>query len=100
MRVLTILVVAGLASPASANLLVWQDAKLYVEPSDSAPSIQLGTFKHGTRDQRIGEVVPMVEVREVGDSIEVIPYLDVECGSTIMVSYDLKEPHLFVKRGD
>src|SRR5215207_1865505 len=72
------------AGPAEAptlkgNVLVWHDALLFADPSETARTLQLATFDV-TRKDRVGHVVAMKVIAGKGAFVEVeLAAVEEEC---------------------
>src|SRR6188508_192448 len=86
--------VAGAEPPLKGNVLVWADAKWYVDADDKSPSIRLGELK----GRAVGRVVPAKVFGTKGDFVEVELVAD-GCAWTRVTS-ELAAVRLFVKRAD
>jgi hypothetical protein len=115
------MVVAGASAPARADIehaevpgapdtaemkghvLVWLDARLFLDPNDTAPSIRLATLSKERKDS-IGHAVQMKIVGTSGSFVEVEPVAkDVGCTWAHIVqpkSPSITKPKLYVKRAD
>jgi hypothetical protein len=83
------------------NVLVWQDAPLFTEPSETAHSLTLATFDGAARKDRVGHVLPMTVVSSKGDFVEVELIGDDDCAySHLVVPDDIARVRLFVRRTD
>src|SRR5262245_42242944 len=77
---------APLVEPAGAPeaealrgaVLVWQDAALFAEPSDTAASVRAGALD-ASRKERVGHVVPMRVLGARGAFVEVEPADEPDC---------------------
>jgi hypothetical protein len=94
------------AGPAEAptlkgNVLVWHDALLFADPSETARTLQLATFDV-TRKDRVGHVVAMKVIAGKGAFVEVeLAAVEEECTwSRIVLPDDLARVRLFVRRAD
>lgn len=67
------------AEKLSGIVLVWQDARLYVDPSTRGSSAQASDFGKTSRRNNPGAVFPMRVVGTQGDLVEVTPALDAQC---------------------
>ena len=82
------------------NVLVWHDATLFAEPSETARTLQLATFD-AARKHRVGHVVPMKVIAGKGPFIEVELAGDEDCTwSRVVVPDDLARVRMFVRRTD
>lgn len=82
------------------NVLVWHDATLLAEPSESARTLQLATFD-GPRKDRVGHAVVMKVVSGKGAFVEVELTGEEGCTwSRVVVPDDLARVRMFVRRGD
>lgn len=92
---------ASETEPLHGNVLVWADAALYTQASDTATAIHAASLR-GARKDNAGAVVPMHVVSCTKDGfVEVEPVDDVDCGwSRLDTPDDLTHLHLFVKRAD
>ena len=92
---------AGETETLHGNVLVWADAALYTEPSDTAMVIHAASL-HGARKDNAGQVVPMHVVSCTKDGyVEVEPVDEVDCAwSQLETADDLTRVRLFVKRTD
>ena len=80
------------------NVLVWQDATFYVEPSDDAATLHAASLA-GARKDSPGAIVPMHVVGTTRDFVEVEPAAANDCAwARLATSDDLARLHLFVKR--
>jgi hypothetical protein len=80
------------------NVLVWQDAAFYVEPSDAATTLHAASLA-GVRKDSPGAVVPMHVVGTTRDFVEVEAVAGDDCAwAHLATSDDLARLHLFVKR--
>ena len=112
-----LVVVACLATPAYADLervdpelapdtatlagtaLVWVDARLYLDPVDTAPSVQLA--KPIKRKDAVGQVMPVRVVASDKGFVQIEPTKDIDCTWSKLASHkDLAKLHLWVKRSD
>jgi hypothetical protein len=99
------IVVAVLSSSAIArtggaikgDVLVWDDATLYVEPADDAPSMQLVTFDRAATVKLVGHVVPMRVVGHHGDFLEVEAIADGQCVGSTLEADGVTHLRVFVK---
>jgi hypothetical protein len=83
------------------NVLVWQDAPLYTEPSETAHTLTLATFDGAARKDRVGHVLPMTVVSAKGDFVEVELIGDDDCAfSHLVVPDDIARVRMFVRRAD
>ena len=86
--------------PLKGNVLVWHDATLLSEPSETARTLQLATFDVARKD-RVGHVVPLRVVSGKGAYVEVELTGDEDCTwSRIVVPDDLARVRMFVRRAD
>jgi hypothetical protein len=86
--------------PLKGNVLVWHDATLLSEPSETARTLQLATFDVARKD-RVGHVVAMKVVAGKGAFIEVELAGDEDCAwSRVVVPDDLARVRMFVRRAD
>lgn len=86
--------------PLKGNVLVWHDATLLAEPSETARTLQLATFDAARKD-RVGHVVAMKVVAGKGAYVEVELAGDEDCTwSRIVVPDDLARVRMFVRRAD
>ncbi len=93
-------VTAADVEPLAGNVLVWDDARLYLDASDKAPSIQLATLD-GPRKDALGRVMPLRVVATSGAFIEVEPTKDVECAWVkVLPDETITKLRWFVKRSD
>ena len=110
--VLTFLVPAlavadGRIAPAGAtarevlrgDVLVWADARLYVEPDVTGPSVQLSTLD-ATRAERPGHAFAMHVISTSGALVEVEPATGFDCTWSRIGAAQLAKLRLFVKRED
>lgn len=82
------------------NVLVWNDAKLYAEPSEDARTLQLATFDVARKD-RVGHVVALKVVAGKGAFVEVELTGQRDCAlSRVVVPDDLARVRMFVRRAD
>ena len=82
------------------NVLVWHDATLFAEPSETARTLQLATFEAARKD-RVGHVVAMKVVAGKGAFVEVELVGDQDCTwSRVVVPEDLARVRMFVRRAD
>jgi hypothetical protein len=82
------------------NVLVWHDAMLYSEPSDTARTLQLATFD-GARKDHAGHVVALKVVAGKGAFVEVELTGQRDCTwSRMVVPDDLARVRMFVRRAD
>lgn len=80
------------------DVLVWDDAKLLVDPTDPASAIQVAMLR-APRARSVDAVFEMRVVRTRGALVEVTPVLGDGCmGAALVTSVDA--PHLFVSRAD
>jgi len=80
------------------NVLVWQDATFYVEPTDDAATLHAASLAAAHADSP-GAVVPMHVVATTGDFVEVEAVAADDCAwAHLSTSDDLARLHLFVKR--
>jgi hypothetical protein len=104
-RLVLVLVVWLSSTTASAatlagEVLVWQDATLYVTPDDKGDSITFGAFVK-PREQSTGMVMQMRVVADRGDLIEVVhAYSTCNLWGSIDVDSRLDGMHFFVRRTD
>lgn len=100
------LAAGGEAEPAGAsdgevlrgNVLVWQDATFYVEPSDAAQTLHAASLAGAHKDSP-GAVVPMHVVATTREFVEVEAVTADDCTwAHLATSDDLARLHLFVKR--
>jgi hypothetical protein len=90
--------VPGDAVPLAGTVLAWNDATFYVDATDKADTLKLGSL--GSRKQSAGQVVPLKVVGTRGAFVEVEP-ADYDCTSTRLVQpKDFTKLRLFVRRGD
>ena len=83
--------------PLHGNVLVWHDAALYVDASDSANTVHVATLA----SRAVGHAVPMHVVGTKGDFIEVELVDDGGCTwAKLATNDDVAKLHLFVKRAD
>lgn len=86
--------------PLKGNVLVWHDATLLSEPSETARTLQLATFDVPRKD-RVGHVVAMKVVAGKGAFVEVELAGDEDCTwSRLVVPDDLARVRMFVRRAD
>ena len=86
--------------PLKGNVLVWHDATLLSEPSETARTLQLATFDVPRKD-RVGHVVAMKVVAGKGAFVEVELAGDEDCTwSRVVVPDDLARVRMFVRRTD
>lgn len=99
---------AGTIDPPSApdtgtlrgNVLVWHDANLYTDASETASSIQLATVD-GARKEHLGNVLALKVVSTKGAFVEVELTGQQDCApSRVVVPDDLARVRLFVRRAD
>jgi hypothetical protein len=92
---------AAEAQVLKGNILVWHDATLLAEPSDTARTLQLATFDVPRKD-RVGHVVAMKVIAGKGAFVEVeLAALEEECTwSRVVLPDDLARVRLFVRRAD
>jgi hypothetical protein len=91
---------APAVGPLVGNVLVWADARLYLEARDGAPFVRPGTLRR-PRAASLGYAVPMRAVAERGAFVEVEATDDNDCGwISLPVPYDLAAPRLLVRRDD
>lgn len=82
------------------NVLVWHDAMLYAEASESSRALQLATFE-GARKDQVGHVVALKVVAGKGPFIEVELTGQQDCTwSRVVVPDDLARVRMFVRRAD
>jgi hypothetical protein len=82
------------------NVLVWHDATLLAEPSETARTLQLATFDVPRKD-RVGHAVVMKVIAGKGPFIEVELAGDEGCTwSRVVVPDDLARVRMFVRRAD
>jgi hypothetical protein len=82
------------------NVLVWHDAVLLADPSETARTLQLATFE-GPRKDRVGHAVVMKVVAGKGAFIEVELAGDEGCTwSRLVLPDDLARVRMFVRRAD
>lgn len=82
------------------NVLVWHDAMLLAEPSETARTLQLATFE-GPRKDKVGHAVVMRVVAGKGSFVEVELAGDEGCSwSRTVVPDDLARVRMFVRRAD
>ncbi|MEO8551444.1 MAG: hypothetical protein ABI678_15810, partial [Kofleriaceae bacterium] len=80
------------------NVLVWQDATFYTEPSDEAPMFHAASLG-GARKDSPGAVVPMHVVATTRDFVEVELAPTDDCTwARLETSDDLARLHVFIKR--
>lgn len=92
-------VLLAVSHASASNVLVWQDAPLYSEPSDQAAALKLAALD-GARTDHPGSVIAMRVVATVGDYLQVAP-LAGECTSAhLVVPDDISKLTLYVKRVD
>ncbi len=91
---------AAVAEPPLAGIvLVWADARLYLEPSPSAPYVTLGRLASHARP--LGAAAPMTVVSSVGAFLEVEAVEDEQCGwITFVPPSDLEHVRVFVRRDE
>ncbi|HEX5060748.1 MAG TPA: hypothetical protein VFV99_15370 [Kofleriaceae bacterium] len=88
------------AGTLRGNVLVWHDAMLYAEASDTASSIQLATID-GARKDHLGHVLALKVVGTKGAFVEVELTGQQDCApSRVVVPDDLARVRLFVRRAD
>lgn len=89
------------AQPLKGNVLVWHDATLLAEPSETARTLQLATFDVARKD-RVGHVVAMKVIAGKGAFVEVeLAAVEEECTwSRIVLPDDLARVRMFVRRAD
>lgn len=80
------------------DVLVWDDAKLLVDPGDPASAIQLATLG-APRTASVGAVFEMRVVATRGGLVEVVPAMGDEC-TRAGLQTSVEVPHLFVARAD
>ncbi|HEY5947653.1 MAG TPA: hypothetical protein VIV40_19250 [Kofleriaceae bacterium] len=82
------------------SVLVWHDATLYSEASETAHTIQLATFD-GARKDHVGHVVALKVVAGKGAFVEVELGGREDCTwSKVVVPDDLARVRMFVRRAD
>src|SRR5688572_19600350 len=82
------------------NVLVWHDAPLYAEASDTAHTLQLATFE-GARKDHAGHVVALKVIANKGAFVEVELTGQRDCTwSRVVVPDDLARVRLYVRRAD
>ena len=87
------------ATALAGTALVWVDARLYLDPADTAPSVQLATLK--SRKDEVGQVMPMRIVAIDKGFVQIEPTKDIDCTwSKLASSKDLAKLRLWVKRAD
>jgi hypothetical protein len=83
------------------NVVVWHDAKLFAEPSESARTLHLATFDSVARKDRVGHVVALKVVASKGAFVEVELTGQEDCTSSrVVVPADLARFRMFVRRAD
>jgi len=83
----------------SGIVLVWADARLYLEPSVGAPYVTLGQL--ASHAEPFGAAAPMTVVSSAGAFIEVEPVEDPQCGwITFEPPSDLEHVRVFVRRDE
>jgi hypothetical protein len=88
------------AGALRGNVLVWHDAMLYSEASDSAHTLQLATFD-GARKDHAGNVVALKVIATKGAFVEVELTGQQDCTwSRVVVPDDLARVRMFVRRAD
>lgn len=89
------------AQPLKGNVLVWHDATLLAEPSETARTLQLATFDVA-RKERVGHVVAMKVIAGRGAFVEVeLAAVEEECTwSRVVLPDDLARVRMFVRRAD
>src|SRR5262249_4648096 len=86
--------------PLKGNVLVWSDATLYTEPSDTATAVHAAALEKARKDSA-GEVVAMHVVSIQKGFIEVEPAAELDCTwSRLQTTDDVAKLHVFVKRAD
>jgi hypothetical protein len=82
------------------NVLVWTDATLYTEPTDTATTLHAASLPAARKDS-VGAVVPMHVVSIAKGFVEVEPATELDCTwSRLQTSDDLARLRVFVKRTD
>jgi len=104
MRWLVMLVVLGtgtaIAQPLEHEVLVWQDARLFLAPNDKAEVIALAALAK-PRARSVGMVVQMHVVAESGGFVEVTPVFSTcNLWGGLTVDRRLDRLRLFVRRSD
>jgi hypothetical protein len=83
----------------AGNALVWVDAKLYLDPVDTAPSVQLA--KPIKRKDAVGQVMPVRVVASDKGFVQIEPTKDIDCTWSKLASHKhLAKLRLWVKRSD
>jgi hypothetical protein len=103
----SVVVADGRVAPAGAaprevlrgDVLVWDDARLYVEPDVTGPSLQLATLD-APRAERPGHAFAMHVVSTPGPLVEVEPASGFDCAWSRLGAGPLAKLRLFVKRED
>jgi hypothetical protein len=81
------------------GVLIWVDARLYLDPVDTAPSVQLALPI--TRKDAVGQVVPARVLGSDKSFVQIEPTKDVDCTWSKLASHkDLAKLKLWVKRTD
>jgi hypothetical protein len=93
------------AKPLTGDVQVWQDAKLYLAPSEQADSFTLSSLDK-PRDERTGMTFQMHVVGEQGDFVELAKLSLQEYGAKchfwgeLTIDGRLEGMHVFVRRSD
>lgn len=88
------------AAPLTGNAVVWADARLYLDPADTAPSVQVATLLRPRKDS-VGHVMVVRVVGSDKGFVQIEPTKDLDCAWTKLVSpKDLAKLRLWVKRSD
>ena len=82
----------------SNHVLVWLDAALYIEPTDTSHVLHAGAVD-GPRKDALGAAMPMKVIGRRDSFIEVAPLDDHDCAVAAIVEPPTTSFHLFV-RGD
>ncbi|MBX3162792.1 MAG: hypothetical protein KF773_42915 [Deltaproteobacteria bacterium] len=89
---------APASEPLRGYVLVWHDATLYADASDTAPHVRVAATLPA---RRAGHAFPMRVVSAGGAFVEVEPSGDVHCTwSRIATTDDIGQLRLFVRRSD
>ncbi len=85
--------------PLTGVVLVWADARLYLEPSEAAPYVTLAQLP--SHAAPLGAAAPMTVVSSTGAFVEVEPVEDQQCGwITFVPPSDLEHVRVFVRRDE
>ncbi len=89
--------IARAGGALKGDVLVWDDATFYAEPSDDAATMKLARLDHSSKEAIVGHVIAMHVVGRHGEYVEVEPVADGQCTGTALEAYMIGHLRIFVK---